>query len=168
VSDQEQVRLTSGRAGDRPARSSPRSLRSAVLAVCLTGVISIGIPFGLLMGKDGLIDAGVNRQQAIPPPHLTGCLGGPPVRDRVVHPGQCIEVSGSGFGSGELIEITESSRPDWHSFLSTDDLGRFSFHYLLAANAPTGPDVLTFVKIRQVEPATVPAAAFCRFTVAAG
>lgn len=139
-----------------------------MLAVCLTGVVSIGIPFGLLMGKDGLIAAGVNRQQPIPAPQLTGCPDGSPVRDRSVHPGQCIQVTGSGFGGGTLIEVSEASRPGWHSYLRTDDLGRFSWRYLLPANAPAGPDVLTFVKTSQLEPATVPAAAFCRFTVQAG
>ena len=50
----------------RPGSASPRSLRSAVLAVCLTGVLSIVIPFGLLMGKDGLVAAGLNRPTRIP------------------------------------------------------------------------------------------------------
>jgi len=140
-------------------------MRSAVLAVCLTGVLSIGIPFGLLMGKDGLATTGVNRQQPIPAPELAGCPGGLPVRNRSAHPGQCIQVTGSGFGGGELVEISQASRPGWHSYLRTDDLGRFIWRYLLPANAPAGADVLTFVKIGQVEPATVPAAAFCRFTV---
>jgi hypothetical protein len=164
-SDQEQVAPTSGRAVDRPVGSSPRSLRSAVLAVCLTGVVSIGIPFGLLMGKGGLVAAGLNRPQPIPAPQLAGCPGGPPVRNRSPHTGQCIQITGSGFRGGELIEITEASRPGWHSYLQTDDLGRFSWRYLIAANARTGPDVLTFVGTHQAEAALVPATAFCPFTV---
>lgn len=143
-------------------------MRSAVLAVCLTGVLSIGIPFGLLMGKDGLLDAGVNRQLPVPAPQLAGCPGGLPVRNRSVRQGQCLEVTGGGFGAGELVEITESHRPGWRGYLRTDELGRFSWHYLLAANAPVGPDVLTFVGTDRSKPATIPALAFCRFTVVAG
>lgn len=161
-SDQERVRLPSGSATDRRARSSPRSLRSAVLAVCLTGVLSIGIPFGLLMGKDGLLDAGVNRQLPVPAPELAGCPGGPPVHNRSVRPGQCIEIIGGGFGAGELVEITESRRPGWQSYLRADGLGRFRWRYRLAANASGGPDVLSFIGTNRVEPA-----AFCRFTVIA-
>jgi hypothetical protein len=143
-------------------------LRSAVLAVCLTGVVSIGIPFGLLMGKDGLVAAGLNRQQPTPAPQLAGCPGGPLVRNRSPHAGQCIQISGSGFRGGELIEITETSRPGWRSYLRADDLGRFSWRYLLAANAPIGPDVLTFAGTRQATAGLLPATAFCSFTVVSG
>ena len=99
ASDQEQVLPTFGRAADCPARSSPRSLRSAVLAVCGTGLLLIGIPFGLLMGRDGLVTTGVHRQLAVPTPQLTRCADGKPVPDRSARPGECIRFTGSGFHS---------------------------------------------------------------------
>ena len=159
------MRLTCGGAARRPARSSPRSLRSAVLAVCITGVLSVVIPFGLLLGKGGLVTAGVNRQTPIPAPRLTGCPGQPAVRNRSPYPGQCVQIAGSGFGAGQLIEVTEARRPDWRSYLRTDDLGRFTWRYSLAANAPTGADVLSFAVIGRTDPASIPAVAFCPFTV---
>lgn len=143
-------------------------MRSAVLAVCLTGVLSIVIPFGLLMGKDGLVTAGVNRQEPIPAPQLAGCPDGAPVRNRSAHPGQCLRITGAGFPAGALIEVTEARRPGWHSYLRTDGLGRLSWRYQLAANAPIGPDVLTFVATSRSGPASIPAVAFCRFTVVGG
>jgi hypothetical protein len=136
-----------------------------VLAVCVTGVLSIVIPFGLLLGKDGLVTAGVNRQAAVPTAVLVGCPDGPAVRTDAVPAGQCVQITGSGFGAGALIEVTESRRRGWHSYLRADVLGRFRWRYLLAANAPSGPDVLTFVSTDRSDPATIPAAAFCRFTV---
>jgi len=146
-------------------RSSPRSLRSAVLAVCLTGVLSIGIPFGLLLGKGGLVTVGANRQAATPAPQLAGCSGGKPITSRTLRPGQCVQVSGHGFGGHELIEVTESRRPDWRSYLRADGLGGFTWHYRLPATASAGADVLTFVGTNQ---ATAPPMVFCPFTVVVG
>lgn len=169
------MRLTFGLAARGPAhpssrslrslRSSPRSLRSAVLAVCLTGVLSIGIPFGLLLGKGAMVTVGASRQAATPAPQLAGCTDGKPITSRMVRPGQCVQVSGHGFGGHELIEVTESRRPGWRSYLRADGLGGFSWHYRLPATASAGADVLTFVGTNQ---ATAPPMVFCPFMVAVG
>jgi hypothetical protein len=156
------VPLTSGRL----LRSSPRSLRSAVVAVCVTGAVSIGIPFGLLMGKGGLVTAGVSRQAPIPTPRLTGCATGRPISDRLVRPGQCVQFTGGGFGEHELIEVTESGRAGWHSYLRADDLGRFSWRYQLLVGSPTGTDVFSFIGTDRANPALIPSMAFCRLVVA--
>lgn len=135
-----------------------------MLAVCVTGVLSIGIPFGLLLGKGDLVTAGVDRQVTIPAPQLTGCAGGQPIKTRLVRPGQCLQISGRGFGSHELIEVTESRRPGWRGYLRADGLGDFSWRYRLPTNAGQGADVLAF---RARSPgAAVPVMALCPFTVA--
>jgi hypothetical protein len=157
---------TSGQAADCLARSSPRSLRSAVLAVCGIGLLLIGIPFALLMGRDGLVTTGAHRQLAVPTAQLTGCADGKPVADRSVRPGDCIRFTGSGFQPRELIKVTDFRRPGWRSYLRADDAGRFRWSYPLAAGTPAGADVLTFAGTNPADPATVPAVAFCRFTVA--
>jgi hypothetical protein len=138
-----------------------------VLAVCLTGVLSIGIPFGLLVGKDGLVAAGLNRQTSLPAPRLTSCATGQPLTDRTLRPGQCVTISGSGFAARELIQVREASRPGWHDLVWADDLGRFSLRFQLPPGTPTGADVLTFAATNQIDPASVPAITSCRFTVRA-
>jgi hypothetical protein len=138
-----------------------------VVAVCLTGVLSIVIPFGLLMGKDGLVTAGLNRQTRIPAPRLISCATGQPIADRTVRPGQCVLITGGGFSQRELIQVREAGRPGWHGIVWADDYGRFSLRFQLPPGAPAGPDVLTFVATNQAHPATVPAIGYCRFTVQA-
>lgn len=138
-----------------------------MFAVCVTGVLSIGIPFGLLMGKGGLVTAGVSRQAALPTPRLTGCASGQVILDRLVQPGQCVQFTGSGFGENELIEVTESRQAGWHSYLRADELGRFSWRYQLLAGSPPGADVFTFTGMNRADPASIPTMAFCRLIVAA-
>jgi hypothetical protein len=139
-----------------------------VIAVCLTGVLSIVIPFGLLMGKDGLVAAGLNRPTRIPPPQLANCTTGQPLADRTLQPGQCVFITGSGFAQRELIQVREASRPGWHGLVWADDNGRFSLRFQLPPGTPAGPDVLSFVATNQANPATIPAMTSCRFLVRAG
>ncbi len=133
-----------------------------MLAVCLTGVLSIGIPFALLLGKGDLVTVGAARPAAIPAPLLAGCTDGRPITNRTVRPGQCLLLSGHGFGGHELIEVTESRRPGWRSYLRADALGGFSWRYRLSATVPTGADVLTFAG------SDLAPMVFCPFTVTAG
>jgi hypothetical protein len=139
-----------------------------VLAVCLTGLLSIVIPFGLLMGKDGLVAAGLSRQASLPAPRLTSCGTGQTLADRMLRPGQCVTISGSGFAPRELIQVRESDRPGWHDLVRADDLGRFSLRFQLPLGTPAGADVLTFAATNQANPASAPAIVSCRFTVRAG
>ena len=134
--------------------------------MCGTGLLLIGIPFGLLMGRDGLVSTGSHRQLAVPTPQLTRCADGKPVPDRSARPGECLRFTGSGFGSHELIEVTDFRRPGWRSYLRADQSGRFRWSYQLAASTPAGADVLTFAGTNPADPASIPAVAFCRFTVA--
>jgi hypothetical protein len=137
-----------------------------VLAVCGIGLLLIGIPFALLLGRDGLITTGAHRQLAVGTPQLARCADGKPLPDRSARPGECLRFTGSGFHSHELIEVTDFRRPAWRSYLRADDAGRFSWNYALAASTPAGTEVLTFAGTNPADPATIPAVAFCRFTVA--
>jgi hypothetical protein len=136
-----------------------------VLAVCLTGVLSIVIPFGLLMGKDGLVAAGLNRPTRVPTPQLTSCATGQTLADLTLRPEQCVLITGRGFAPRELIQVREASRPGWHALVWADENGRFSLRFQLPPATPAGPDVLSFAGTHQADPATIPAIAFCRFTV---
>jgi len=142
-------------------------MRSATLAVCLTGSLAVAIPAGLLLGKDGLVAAGVNRQAPIPAPRMLGCHTGRPVEARQLRPGQCTKLTGHGFNPRELILVTESRRPGWQTYLRADAMGGFSYHYLVSATAAAGVDVLAFIGLEHSGPSAVPPVAFCRFTVAA-
>ncbi|HTZ42780.1 MAG TPA: hypothetical protein VMB79_02885 [Jatrophihabitans sp.] len=143
-------------------------MRSAVLAVCLTGSLAVAIPAGLLLGHDGLVVAGASRDLAIPAPRLVSCLSGHPIKDRQLGRGECVRLVGSGFLPQELILLTESRRPGWRTYLRADPLGGFSYRYLVAATAAPGADVLTFVGTDRSRPVSAPSAAFCRFTVSNG
>ncbi|MFL6164057.1 MAG: hypothetical protein ACJ74U_17790 [Jatrophihabitantaceae bacterium] len=130
-------------------------------------MLSIVIPFGLLMGKNGLVTAGAHRQARIPAPRLTSCADGQPIDGRSVPPGQCLDITGTGFGRRELLEVSDSRRPGWHESVWADELGRFHLRFQLPATTPAGADVLTFVGTDQASAAAIPAMAFCRLTVTA-
>lgn len=156
---------TSVRLPASPCRRSPRSLRSAAAAVGVTGVLIVVMPLGLLLGKNGLTTASVNRAAPIPSPHLTDCDSGATVRSRRLSVGQCVKVVGAGFDPDEQIQVSESRTPGRRSFVRADGAGRFLLRYV--AGAETGPDVLTFVGLNDSGSVAVPRVALCRFTVSA-
>lgn len=147
-----------------PCRS-PRSVRSGAAAVGATGLLAIVIPIGLLLGKNGLVTASVNRTEPIPVPRAVSCATGQPLPARALRPGQCTHVVGSGFEPGEVITVSDSRRPTWSTFIRADDEGRFSLRHLIPAAA--GPEVLTFVGDGE-HTAVVPRVAYFRLVVSSG
>lgn len=163
----EQRSRLSGPRPPGPCRRSPRSLRSAAAAVGLTGTLVVVIPLGLLLGKNGLVTASVSRAVPIPAPQLTDCADHR-LPSRELSLGQCVKVVGTGFGPDELIQVSESRRPNWSVYLRADHDGRFTLRHVATAASGTGADVLTFVGLDRSGDDVVPRAAYCRFTVLDG
>ena len=134
------------------------------MAVVLTGVLIVVVPLGLLLGKNGLITASVNRSAPIPAPHLSACDSGQPLTDHQLSIGQCVEVTGAGFAPNEWIQVSET-RPAWHSYVRADDVGRFELRHVVSAKGGVGTDVLSFVGLNRSASDAVPRATFCRLTV---
>ncbi|HEX2904336.1 MAG TPA: hypothetical protein VHO01_12855 [Jatrophihabitans sp.] len=147
-----------------PCRRSPRSLRSAAAAVGVTGTLAVAIPFGLLLGHNGLITASVNRVDPIPAPHLTDCADRPLKSSHLVL-GQCVKLVGTGFAPDELIQVSESRQPGWQTYVRADGSGRFSFRHVAGARSGTGADVISFVGLAHAGAGSVPRSAYCRFIV---
>ena len=130
----------------------------------LTGVLIVVVPLGLLLGKNGLVTASVNRSAPIPAPHLTACDTGQTVRSHQLSIGQCIKVVGAGFEPNELIQVSES-RPTWQGYVRADGVGRFELRHVVSAKAGLGADVFSFVGLNGAGSDPVPRATFCRITV---
>jgi hypothetical protein len=166
VTDQDVVPDSSGRPAPvvSPCRPRPaRSLRASAVAVLVTGVVSVAVPFGLLMGKDGLVAASLNSQAPIPTPRVVSCSSGQPIPEPELHPLACVRFLGSGFGPDELIQISETHRPRWKALVRADSTGHFSYRHVLGA--ADGVDVFSFVGLNVAGPAAVPRVAFCRLPV---
>lgn len=164
MTDQDEVPDSTDRIPPSPCRPSPRSLRSAAVAVVLTGVLIVVVPLGLLLGKNGLVTASVNRSAPIPTPHLTACDSGETLRKHQLIIGECVKVVGAGFAANELIQVSES-RPAWQGYVRADGAGRFELRHVVSAKGGIGTDVLSFVGLNGSGLDAVPRAAFCRLTV---
>jgi hypothetical protein len=146
-----------------PPRAA-RSVRSAAVAVCVTGILTVAVPLGLLLGKNGIVTASVNRQTPIPAPHVTDCQTNQAVRRLIVARGQCVRVRAAGFQPGELVQVGDSRRTGWQRFIRADPAGSVDLRFEVGTTA--GPEVLTFLGLNVRGSATAPRVTFCRLAVA--
>lgn len=156
-------------------RSSPRSLRSAAIAVGVTGALSILIPVGLVPGTGSLAPSALVRQQPTVNAALLSCDSGQPITRLVLAAGQCALVQAAGFDRDEPVQVRELDQPGWSQQLRAGPTGRLSYRFQSDRRAKSGPDLLTFIG----QPATtgapaagtevaasLPQIALCRFAIA--
>ncbi|MGI8667451.1 MAG: hypothetical protein ACR2N4_15725 [Jatrophihabitans sp.] len=153
-------------------RSSLRSLRSAAIAVGVTGVLSISIPLALLFNIGGL-SRSVAASSPVLASRLLSCGSEHALGRQVLRPEQCVLVQLVGFGQREQVRVRELNRPGWSQLVQADRVGQLSYRFQLDAGAKMGPDVLIFVGMNggsthdSASTSAVPRVGFCRFTVIA-
>jgi len=116
-------------------------MRSAAAAVGLTGLVAIAIPVSLMVGQSGVRPAGVVQVIAAPSATVLDCTTGTQLDLGSIRPGQCLQLAGVGFATGEAITFLDSIRGA-ATLIRADRHGNFSLRWR-AARQP-GPEVLTF------------------------
>jgi hypothetical protein len=160
------------------APSKLRSLHSAIVAVVATGVLSISIPVGLMIGAGSLAPSSVIERPPLHNVRVSNCDRSP-IRQLELAPGQCVLLHASGFAGAEQVQVRELARPGWSQLATADATGRLSYRFELGFESRPGSDVLSFVGLNghQPQPSAASAGsveinpahvAFCRFTVTAG
>lgn len=89
------------------SRTSPRSLRSAAIAVAVTGVLSISMPL-VLLSTGGM--AAATQRVASLSSSASSCAAQPKLASRRLRAGQCVQVLSAGFEPRELIQVTDLNR----------------------------------------------------------
>lgn len=145
-----------------PCVRSPRSLRAGAVAVGVTGAMIVVVPFGLLLGKDGLVPVSANSAEPIPAPRLTTCDTRQPVLSHQLTEGQCVRIVGGGFEANELIEVSDSRNASWRTYVRADDAGRFSLRHV-GRNVGV-VDVLSFAGTSATADSILPRVTYCRLT----